>query len=310
MAIGFFATASSGCSSDHRVSPWGGASMPPISAFAAPPDLEANLALIDKETDGSGLRKTAEIRADLPGGAGPVVARGYEGVDITGRTTYAVRAATTRGVIFAIGPFEGPERDEHATELVVALLPADTGRPEDGAFRSLTDLNGDGFLDAVLKSPRGVLEIHRIWAVGSSRYEVRMQAPPTEARDIDDDGRIDLLGRAPVAEGDPIAPVLLDVATFEGGRYLDTTAAARAFHARQAAPPDKAKAIAPPTDDAGRLRDAIERAWHALLAGRPRKGVLDELDKLMVPAALRASFDRHRARLAALPVVEESDAKH
>ncbi|UQA57940.1 FG-GAP repeat domain-containing protein [Polyangium aurulentum] len=297
--------ATSGCVSNHRVSPWGGGSLPPISAFAAPSDLEAQLAAVDAETGALGLRKTLELRGELPRGGGPVIARGYEKTDAAGRIAHAVRVATAHGVVLAIGPFNEPEVDDRHAELVSAHAQDALASADDTVTRALTDLNGDGLPDAVLRNRRGTLELHRIGPLGSNRYDVIMFVAPTELADADGDGRLDLVGRAEAAEGDPIAPVLVDTATFDGGRYTNATAGARAFHAQRADPqPARSKNPPPPPDDATRLRGAIERAWHAILAGRPRARVLEALGGEPVPAALRAAFDRHRARIEALPVLD------
>jgi hypothetical protein len=297
--------ATSGCVSNHRVSPWGGGSLPPISAFAAPADLEAQLAAVDTETGALGLRKTLELRGELPRSAGPVIARGYEKTDAAGKIAHAVRVATAHGVVLAIGPFGEPEVDDRPAELVSAHAQDAPASADDTVTRSLTDLNGDGLPDAVLRNRRGTLELHRIGPLGSDRYDVKMFVAPSELADTDGDGRLDLVGRAEVPEGDPIAPVLVDMATFDGGHYTNASAGTRAFHARWADPPPvRGKNVAPPPDDATRLRGAIERAWHAILAGRPRTRALEALGAEPIPASLRAAFDRHRARIEALPVLD------
>jgi len=268
--------------------------MPPLAAFAAPPDIEAQLEAIDAETKPLGLRMSAEIRAELPRGGGAVIARAYEGVDLVGERTSATRVATSRGVVLAVGPSDA---GAHATELLPALVPGETGRPEDGAFRSLTDLNDDGMLDVVLRGRSGALEVHRVFATGSARYETDMSLVPKEVADVDGDGRIDLVGRVPVAEDDPIRPSFIEVATFERGAYRASSAAAITFHASRAdAPPQRSES---PVGDASRLRRALERAWHALHAGRDRASTLEALTKEPVPASLRASFDKHVTRLRA-----------
>jgi hypothetical protein len=287
MTIGF-----SGCTSDHRVSPWGGGEMPPITAFAAPPDIEVKLSAIDAETGALGLRRTSEIRATLPRGGGAVVVRGYEGADILGRKIFAVRAATVHGVVLAVGPRDA---GDHATELMPALVPGASGGYEDGAFRALTDLNGDGTLDVVLRGRTGALEVHRIFPTGSAQYEVEMTLVPTEVADVDEDGHIDLVGRVATAEDDPIRPAFLEVATFEAGRYRARSEAAIAFHARRADAPLQAKDEV--VDDVTRVRRALEQAWHAIRAGRAPTTTIEALQKLSVPASLRASFDTHVARI-------------
>jgi hypothetical protein len=283
-----------GCSSDHRVSPWGAGGPPPLSAFAAPPDIEEQLAAVETEAGALGLVMSVELRANLPRGGGAVVVRGYEGTDVVGRKRHAVRVATTRGVVLAVGPDEARER---ATELVPALVQGATGRPGDGAFRSLTDLNGDNTLDVVLKSRTGALEVHRVTPNGSSQYDVDMSLPPMDTTDANADGRIDLVGRAPVDAADPIKPALVEVATFEAGRYSAASKAAKEFHARKARAAARAPEGEAKEDDATRLRRALEHAWHAILSGDPRDPTLEDLRKLPVPAPLRASFDAHVARL-------------
>jgi hypothetical protein len=99
----------------------------------------------------------------------------------------------------------------------------------------------------------------------------------------------------PVDHGDPIAPRFTDVATFDGVRYSDQTPAARGFHARLT------EARRPQAADAARLRDALERAWHAVLAGdKSAEAARKELDREAVPKGLRQAFDRHVARIEAI----------
>jgi hypothetical protein len=295
-----------GCASNHQVSPWGGASSPPpLSAFIERPDLAARLARIDAETAHLGLTQTVELRGELPRGGGEIVVRGYNGLDPVGRPTHAVRVATPRGVVMAVGPLDVSDAArDRATELVVSLAP----KAGTEALRSGTDLNGDGAPDVVLRNDAGALEFWQITSVGSSRYEVDLEATPTRAEDMNGDGLLDLAGELPVSAGDPIAPRLVDVATFDNRRYSDQSAAARAWHAAQAAkatpkPEPKPDADAkPPTPipDELRLRRAIERAWHTILAGRPAERALEELKREPVPPRLRAAFDRHLARIEAL----------
>ncbi len=269
--------------------------MPPITAFAAPPDIEVKLSAIDAETAALGIVRTSEVRAELPRGGGAVVVRGYEGADVLGTRKYAVRAATAHGVVLAVGPSDAVD---HATELVPALVPGARGGFEDGAFRALTDLNGDGALDVVLRGRNGSLEVHRVFATGSAAYEVEMTLVPTEVADVDEDGRIDLVGRVAVPEDDPLRPTFLEVATFEAGRYRARSEAAIAFHTRRADTPLRTPKDAP-VDDVTRVRRALERTWHALHAGRAREATLEEVAKEPVPEALRAAFDRHVARIRA-----------
>jgi hypothetical protein len=253
--------------------------------------------VIDAETATLGLIQTEEIRAELPprGSGRTAVLRGYQGVDAAGRRVHAVRVATPRGIVLAVGPLEAADLDrQRATELVPALLVGASG--EGGAFRSGSDLNGDGTLDVVLRNDAGALSIWHIGELGSGLYAVSMAAPPTRGIDVEGSGRIDLWGQLPVDPADPLAPRLADVATFTGAAYSDDTAAARAWHAREAA-------LLPPTagGDAARLRAALERAWHAVLSGRPQEKALETLRRERVPPSLRASFEMHARAIATIP---------
>ena len=287
------------CSSDHRVSPWGAQAGPSFAAFAPRPDLEARLATIDGETSALGLARSFELRVELPRKGGPAVIRGYEGQDVAGRPVHAVRVATPLGVVMAVGPLDAHELDRRvATRIVPALVGGGPKGDEVGAFRTGTDLNGDGRLDVVVRDDAGALAVWHFDGLGSGAYEVVMEAPPTRGADLDADGHVDLEGELPVARGDAIAPRLRDVATFADGRYSDATPAARAWHRQRAR---AATAGSSARDDGARLRAALERAWHTILAGeRPVENVLAELRKEPVPPLLRSAFDRHVYTIAAL----------
>ncbi|MGK3991870.1 FG-GAP repeat domain-containing protein [Sorangium sp. So ce1024] len=313
------------CASDHQVSPWGAARMPPLGAYVAPPDLDAHLRAIDVEAAELGIELEVELRGELPRGGGEVVLRGYAGTDALGRRTSAVRAATPRGVIMAAGPLDSRRVDRtQATRLVPSLVPGaapDAAEHQLGVFRSGTDLNRDGALDVVLSNEAGDLEIWAVQPFGAARYTVELAVPPRFALDIDRDGILELAGRVPMKEGDPLAPELVDVAGFEGGRYTHRSSAARAFHAARAGTDDRGAARAaaddrgrdgerqePPKDDAARLRRALERAWHALLAGRPAKETLAALDREPVPPDLQRAFAAHRARVASVAAHDAASA--
>jgi hypothetical protein len=280
-----------GCGSDHHVSPWGSRSGPSLAPFVAPPGLAPRLAEIDAETAALRLSLTAEIRLSLPRGGSPrpAVLRGYAGLDPAGRPVHAIRVASERGVVMALGPLAPLDVDRRQpTELV----------EEAGVLRSGLDLNGDGVVDVVARNEAGVISIFHVDELGSAEYAVTMAAPPS--RGVDVDGRTPgLWGQLPVPEGDPIAPKLEAVATFEGGRYQGDAAAARAWHAEKAA---ALEAAAPPPKDRDdlRLRAALERAWHGILAGRDPEAVLRVLGREPVPVALRAAFDRHVRAVATL----------
>jgi len=295
LLVAVLAGALSGCGGDHHVSPWGSRG-PSLDVFMRPPDLASELARVEAETAALGLVRTEEITGRLPPpGSGPsLVLRGYEGRDLAGRKVHAVRVATPYGVVLAAGPLDAGDLDRtQATELVPALAVGADGAGL--AYRSGTDLNGDGAADVVLRNDAGTLEIWRLSERGSGPIPVSMAAPPTRGVDADGDGMIDLWGQLATPAGDPIAPRLTDVATFAAGSYSNGTPAARAWHAREAASP-----LPTSVSDAVRLRAAVEHAWHAILAGEPRESVIRMLLREPVPAALRASFEVHQHTLASI----------
>ncbi|HSN98754.1 MAG TPA: VCBS repeat-containing protein, partial [Candidatus Nanopelagicales bacterium] len=241
---------------------------------------------------------------------------GYQGVDRVGRPTTATRVATSRGVVLAVGPLALGDLDRgRATELLTS--PVGGEPPGEGMVTgALADLNGDGYPDVVLRSEVGTLEVWGLRLFSSAAYPIELGVAPTLALDADDDGRMDLGGRPLPLEADPIAPDLLEVATFEAGRYSSRSAAARAFHARRAglvqvnaptAPAAPTASATRPPDDPTRLRRALERAWHAALAGEPAKDLLARLDQERVPPELEEAFAAHRARVAR--VARERPAK-
>jgi hypothetical protein len=290
------------------------------------PDLDARLVLVDTETAALRLQLTSEIPVKLPRGGGPARIRGYAGTDSIGRPIHAIRVASARAVVMAVGPLDAHDtaRDT-ATELVPALL-VEAGGRGGAAFQSGTDLTGDGGVSVVARSETGRLAIWRVTPLGAAPYPITIQAPPTRGLDVDGDGRVDLAGELPVDRGDAIAPRLDDVAMFNGVGFSNRTEAARAFHARLAEPkarpnvdaqppkvdaqPPKVDAQPPKVDaqpsDEHRLRLALERAWHAVLAGKSKDDALKELAREAVPARLRASFERWTGVISSLPAAPAS----
>ncbi len=252
LVCGVCVSCASSCASDHQVSPWGAAGRPTLGAFIAPPDLDARLHAIDVEAAELGLTLEVELRGALRRG-GEVVVRGYSGTDALGRRTSAVRVATPHGVVLAAGPLDARRVDRsQATQLIPSLLPGSEPEAMEqlGVFRSGTDLNRDGAPDVVLRSENGELEIWAVQPLGATRYAVELAAPPRFALDVDRDGTLELAGRIPLDEGDPIAPDLLDVAGFE--EIATRTAAASLGRSMQRAP--KAPARRRPARASGRSR--------------------------------------------------------
>jgi hypothetical protein len=294
-------TLAAACATDHHVSPWGETGRIPVDAYVPKPNLDAELAQIQRETSALGLSRTIEIPGKFGRGGEGFRILGYAGNDAIGRPIHAVRVASGRAIILAVGPHDAHDVDRsRATELVPALLPGpDPAHPLEGAaYASGSDLNGDGSPDVVLRSDAGALEVWHLQPLGAAAYEIVMVVPPTTAADVDRDGRVDLVGRVPASPGDVLAPALDDVATFEAGRYADTTRAARAYHAAELAAIDALIAGADKPTDEARLRRALERAWHAVLAGENPAKSLDALDKERAPLRLQPEIERWRKAIA------------
>lgn len=323
--IGFgLAVAIVAACSNHEVSPWpkeGPTSL--LGRFASTPDLAAQLQNIDVETREHGLTLDRELRASLPRRGGTVVIRTYRGTDELSHETHAVRVASAQGVILAVGPLSVRDDRGRATRLVPALVDAEGGR----AFTSGGDTNDDGLADILLANERGELEVWRLTPNGSTRYDVEMALPPRRAVDLGLDGVMDLEGWDDGGGGTPPGPRLVDRASFDSGKWSNTTAAAKGWHARMAAGLAAEAAPEPvvrdggagdtgardaATGDAGagavtddeearkpeeRLRAALERAWHRLRAGEARGKVTAELDALAIPSQLRAWFEQGQRRV-------------
>jgi len=269
------------------------------------PDLDAQLERVDTEAAAHRLKLTSEIPVKLPHGGGPARIRGYAGTDSLGRAIHAIRVASARAVVMAVGPLDAHDtaRDT-ATELVPALL-VEAGDRGGAAFQSGTDLTGDGGISVVARSETGRLAIWWVTPLGAAPYPITIQAPPTHGLDADGDGRVDLAGELPIDHGDAIAPRLGDVAMFNGVGFSNRTEGALAFHARFAEPTTPSKDDARPSDEL-RLRLALERAWHAVLAGKSKDDALKELAREAAPARLRASFERWQSVISSLPAAPAS----
>ncbi len=282
-----------GCGSDHHVSPWS----PNVSlrTLTQPGNLAVHVARIDDEMRAEELVLDVEIK-----GVGqdeePYQIRSYKGHDELGNTRWALRVATRFGVIMALGPSTGHEvmRGEQS-RLVHALGKA-------GQWQSGTDVNGDGLPDVFVSRGNGHIEVWGFHAQGASPYPIESIAPISDAIDVDADGRPDLLGYVPIPVGDVLAPRLIEVLTFSGGRYHAATPSVRSFHRRHL------------SEKTG-LTARIERAWHSLRAGKNAKEELAELDKELdtLPAELsdarRHSFESWIRWLRAYAVVSDSSNK-
>lgn len=270
--------------------------------------LDAQLALIDEEISGTGLKLSHELWGKLGPGAPEksLVLRGYEGMDALHRKITAVRVATPYGVVMALGPLGAMEEKKEATELVPALVVGEGGET---AYSSGKDLNGDGLPDVVLRGAGGGMEIWGILSHGAKRYEILMEAPPTRALDADEDGILDFGGDFVHSQvhssrsNDVLDPRWEDVAVWDKdrGHYWNGAEGARAWHrARLQAlgEEERLKKAGIDYGDAMRLRYALQKAWHRrFLGGTEAKAALKELDQEKVPDALREVFGDYRRRL-------------
>lgn len=266
--------------------------------------MEAQIARIDEEISGTGLRLSAELWAKLGEGAPEqsLLIRGYEGWDALRRKRTAVRVATPYGVVMALGPSGANEENREATELVPALLVLEGGET---AYTSGTDLNGDGMPDVVLRNTVGELAIWGILSHGAKRYEIEMGAGATWALDANRDGWVDVGGTYldPAKTGDVLSPRWEEIAVWEKerGHYTQDSEGARGWHRLkvEALNTQEARAKAGiDYTDAMRLRYALERAWHVGHMGEAeRKAAAKELDALKVPDALGEIFRDYRRRL-------------
>lgn len=274
-----------GCGSDHHVSPWPKGVT--LNTLMRPTSLQEHTARIDDEMRVEGLVLEAEIEGQFEDGE-PFCIRAYQGPDEIGHLRKALRVATRYGIIMALGPSASHETlGEDVTSFIPAL-------GESGAWKSGSDINGDGMPDVLVSRPGGVIEVWGLHAKGSSPYPIESMAPMSGAMDVDGDGRPDLVGRVPVPRGDALAPRLMDVATFSEGRYRDDTRSARAFHR------DQLRAIAASDRTA---QSQLEIAWHAIRAGGEVEETLEKLDDAVdqehLSGAERASLSRWRGWMAA-----------
>lgn len=265
------ACASLGCRSDHRVSPW--LDDLRLDAIVPAPDLQAQLQRIDAEMAHEQMALVQELPGRFSDGSQFVI-RSYSGIDaVRRRPRTAVRVATGHGVMLALGPAPaGGAGRVLRTELVVSLADGD-------GWRSGTDLNGDGCPDMVVRGEDGSIEMWCLMPRGASPYPVRSIVPPDHAVDVDEDGRPELASRIRLGASDPLSPVVLEVAGFQGGEYRADADAVRAWHVRE-----HQRLTAPVDADAGaaaepgrELAAILETAWHGLRSGRG-KAALEEAD--------------------------------
>ena len=277
------------CSSGPHVSPYAGVDLSTYLRQAN--DLPTQTERARREAAAEGLREITTVDAVFPSGQ-PFVALGFVGVDAAGRPVHAARVVTPAAIVLALGPAralgEGPPRPD---ELLASLLPG-------GAYPSGSDLSGDGAPDVVLRAADGSLAIHRIDMSGSAPYPITLRFPPTDARDVNEDGRPDLTGHPPLPDDDPLRPALLDVAIADRVTFRNDHPDALAFHQALATRPPPASDTPPATQ----LRAALETAFHAVLAGAPPADALAPADRLVrrpLPADLVASFALWRSWISA-----------
>lgn len=262
------------------------------------PDLAAHVAAIEDEAARLGLLEVERVEGRDARSGDPLVAVSLGGRDAIGRAVHAVRVASPWGVVLARGPLDLRDvRRREATAL--RRDPEDVPGITVGdplPTSPLADLLGDGAAHVVLRGERGQLEVWRVTSRASTQVAVVMDVEPTAARDVDGDGRLDLVGRVAPLDGDVLAPAFVDVATWTGAAFTHRSPAARAWHA---AARDHARAArASASSDVARLRSALEAAWHGVLAGDGQTRALEALDRERPPPALRGAWADHGRRIA------------
>ena len=98
-----------------------------------------------------------------------MVVRGYEGLDAVGRRTTAVRAATPRGVVMALGPLDA--RDAARTTATELVVPAAAQAASGATKRVFGDINNILFpaLDQAWAGKKTVDEVWRKSCRNSNR---------------------------------------------------------------------------------------------------------------------------------------------
>ena len=274
------------CASDHHVSPF--PSVDAMELFRPRLDLAGQLERVGREAKAGRLRETLRVEGKLPGGA-VFVAIGYEGEDAIGQRVGATRVVTPASIVLALGP---PRLARDAASLPAVLL-ASLG--PGGAYPSCTDMDGDGAPDVALRAEDGTLAVHRIDLQGSSPYPIELRALPTGVADVNEDGKPDLTGSPRPPDGDSLSPEMLDVAIAAPGGFRNDHPAARLFHQRLRDRP----ALPAGAPLARRLRQGLERAFHAAAAGEPVEAALQPVVDLAaaqhpLPEDLVASWVRWR----------------
>ena len=274
---------STGCQSDHRVSPFPDGFG--IESLVQPPDLKRQLERVHKEMDVERMTATEEIRGAFADHSQFVIL-GFGAGGAAPIERHALRVATGHGVILALGPQNAADLGRgRRNQLVVSLT-------DGGGWKSGTDLNGDGHPDVVVRGDDATIEIWCLFPKGASPYPVRSVAPPDHVVDIDGDGRPDLAAHVRVPGGEGLGVAIVDVATFEASGYRNDTAAVKQWHlgeARKLVGQEPGDAGADGgvrrRDDRGALSEAIELAWHLIRAGEPAGKALEAAD---AAAAARA----------------------
>jgi hypothetical protein len=238
--------------SNHRVSPF-----PQLDAAALlrpEDDLDGALDRAREQAKSDLLKEDLRVDGVLREGH-PFVALGFSGQDAIGRPLFAVRVVTPSGIVLALGPDRALPRDPSVpSHLLASWL---------GAYPSGQDVTGDSMPDLLVAADDGTLAFYRIDRLGTLRYPVVSDIPPTKITDINEDGLPDLIGAAIVPPGDPIAPDLVEVAVCVGAGFTARHPAAIAWHRL------RAKAITVPTEGSPekRLKAAIEKAFHSIRGG-------------------------------------------
>lgn len=194
-------------------------------------NLDGHLSRALDQAKADQLVETKRITGQLPDQTNFVIL-GFAGRDVLGRPLSAIRVVTETGIVLALGP----EKDLLKRQSKPCqLLPALIGE----AYPSGKDLNGDGYPDVAVISDLGELILYRIDLLSAAPYPIEIMGTATIARDINQDGFVDLMSLVTMGEDDAIKPTIEDIAISTKGGYSNRHPDSIAYHRVRAVDPEK-----------------------------------------------------------------------